>query len=245
MSDIINERRINIEGFNWHRKALLIGVKFMKKLIIFGLDGVIADTSPGIVYCVNHSVASMGYKPIVRDALYGIISNPLTEGFRKLYSMDDDEIEYIANNYSKLYSLKGKNMHLIYEGVAESLTKLKEKGYKLAIATQKHSMFTHDILNAHDELKDLFDVVRATDVDVQQPKRDLVLQVCQELEVSVEDSILVGDTDVSALAAQDIGMDFVAVLYGWGFRTKEDAEKYNCKAFLNSATEIYEKLSKI
>jgi len=217
----------------------------MKKLIIFGLDGVIADTSPGILYCVNNSVASMGYKPIERDALYGVISIPLADGFRKLYSMDDDEIEYISKNYSKLYSLKGKNMHLIYEGVVESLTKLKAKGYKLALTTQKHKMFTNDILNAHDELKGLFDVVCATDVDEQQSKSDLVLQVCRELDVAIEDCVLVGDSEVSAVGAETLGMDFVAVLYGWGFRTKEEAEKYNCKAFLNSATEIYAKLSKI
>lgn len=217
----------------------------MKKLIILGLDGIIADTSPGILYCINNSVASMGYKPIERDALYGVVGIPLEDGFRKLFQMADDEVKYIAKNYSKLYSLKGKNMHLIYEGVVESLTKLKKMGCKLAITTQKHRMFTNDILNAHDELKDLFDVVCATDVDVNLSKSDSLLQVCQELGVSVEDSIFVGDSDVEAIGANNIGMDFVAVLYGWGFRSKEDAEKYDCKAFINNAKEIFEKLSKI
>ena len=217
----------------------------MKKLIIFGLDGVIADTSPGILYCVNHSVASMGYKPIERDALYGVISIPLEESFRKLYAMDDDEIEYASHNYSKLYSLKGKNMHLIYEGVAESLKKLKARGYKLAITTQKHEMFTNDILKAHSELNDLFDIVCATDVDLQQTKSDLLLQVCRELDVAVEDCLLVGDSEVSAVGAKNIGMDFVAVLYGWGFRTREEAEQFDCKAYINKSTELYDKLSNI
>ncbi len=217
----------------------------MKKLIILGLDGIIADTSPGILYCVNNSVASMGYKPIDRDALYGVVGIPLEDGFRKLYPMTDDEVKYIAKNYSKLYSLKGKNMHLIYEGIIESLTKLKKMGCKLAITTQKHRMFTNDILNAHDELKDLFDVICATDVDINLSKSELLLQACQESGVSVEDSILVGDSDVEAIGANNIGMDFAAVLYGWGFRTKEDAEQFDCKVYINNATEIFEKLSKI
>ena len=217
----------------------------MKKLIIFGLDGTIADTSPGILYCFNNSAIPMGYKPVDHDALYGVIGIPLDDGFRKLYDMNEDEIEYAAKNYSKLYSQKGKNRLLLYEGIVESLKKLKNDGYKLAIATQKHRMFTSDMLDVYEELKELFDVVCATDVDTNLTKSDLLLQACQELEVSVEDSVLVGDSDIEALGAKQIGMDFVAVLYGWGFRTKEDAEKYDCKAIIETATDIYTKLSKI
>lgn len=217
----------------------------MKKLIIFGLDGTIADTSPGILYCFNNSATPMGYEPVDHEALYGIIGIPLEEGFQKLYSMKEDEIEYAANNYSKLYSQKGKNMLLLYEGIQESLKQLKENGCKLAIATQKHRMFTSDMLEVYEELGELFDVVCATDVNTNLTKSDLLLQACETLGVSVEDSILVGDSEVEALGAEKIGMDFAAVLYGWGFKSKEDAEKFDCKAYIETATEIYTKLSNI
>jgi phosphoglycolate phosphatase len=48
---------------------------------------------------------------------------------------------------------------------------------------------------------------------------------------------------VDAIAAQEAGMDFAAALYGWGFRSQEDAEQYNCKTYLNNAGEIGYKLS--
>ena len=217
----------------------------MKKLVILGLDGTIADTSPGILYCINHTVIPMGYKPVERDSLYGVIGISLEDGFKSLYSMEEDEIEYAANNYSKLYSLKGKNMLLVYEGIVASLEKLKADGYKLALATQKHKMFTSDMLNAHEELKALFDAVCATDVDVELTKSDMLLQLCQTLDVEVEDALLVGDSEVEAMAAEKIGMDFAAVLYGWGFKTIEEAKKYDCKAFIETATDIYKKISKI
>ena len=217
----------------------------MKKLIIFGLDGTIADTSPGILYCVNNTAIPMGYEPIEHDALYGVISIPLEDGFRKLYDMKEDEIEYAAKNYSKLYSQKGKNMLLIYEGIIDSLRKLKADGYKLAIATHKHRMFTSDMLDVHEELKELFDVVCATDVNTNLTKSDLLMQACEELGILVEDSIFVGDSEVEALGAEKIGMDFAAVLYGWGFKTKDDAEMFICQAFIESATEFYKKLSGI
>ena len=41
----------------------------MKKLIILGFDGTIADTAPGILYCMNTTALSMGYTPVAHDIL--------------------------------------------------------------------------------------------------------------------------------------------------------------------------------
>lgn len=214
----------------------------MKKLVIFGFDGTLADTSPGILYCFNTTAAAMGYQPIDHDALYGVIGIPLEQGFQKLFGMKDDEIEYAANNYSKLYSQKGKEMFSLYSGIENTLKGLRENSCKIAIATQKHRMFTSDMLEVYD-IAGLFDAVCATDVNTNLTKSDLLMQACAETGISVEDSILIGDSDVDAEGAQKIGMDFAAALYGWGFRTKEEAEKYSCKTCFDSASEIFLKLS--
>lgn len=216
----------------------------MKKLIIIGFDGTIADTSPGILYCMNTTATTMGYTPVHHDELYGVIGVSLEHGFENLYGMNGDEIGYAMNNYSKLYSMKGEEMFLIYDGIEDSLVKLKESGCKLAIVTQKHRKFITNMLGVYNKIGEQFDTVCATDVDMNLGKRDMLCKVCEELGVAVEDSIFVGDSYVDALAAQEIGMDFAAALYGWGFRTREDAEKYNnCKVFLNNAGEIYTKIS--
>jgi phosphoglycolate phosphatase len=216
----------------------------MKKLVIFGFDGTIADTSPGILYCLNTTASSMGYQPVEHERMYGTIGMPLVSCLKNLYNMKDDEIEYAVNNYSKLYSMKGKEMFLLYDGIKDVLTKLKQDGFLLAIATEKHEMYTKDMLEAHDIAK-FFDVVCATDVGADLNKSRLISMACDKLNVSVEDSIYIGDSYVDAIGAAEIGMDFAAVLYGWGFRSKSDAEPYNCKAYFENAEEIYNKLTVI
>lgn len=215
---------------------------YMKKLVIFGFDGTIADTSPGILYCFNTTASAMGYQPIDHEALYGVIGIPLEDGFRILFNMKEDEIEYAANNYSKLYSQKGKEMFSLYPGIKNTLKRLKENGCKTAIATQKHIMFTSDMLEVHG-ISDLFDAVCATDVNTNLNKNDLILQACHATNVDRADAIFIGDSSVDAIGAQNAGIDFAAALYGWGFKTKEDIEQYNCKLYFNSAEEIYLKLS--
>lgn len=213
----------------------------MKKLVILGFDGTIADTSPGILHCFNATATAMGYQPVDHDALFGVIGIPLKKGFEKLFKMNEDEIIYAANNYSKLYSQKGKKMVTFYKGIVDSLEKLRDNGYKIAIATLKHKMFTSDIIKTH-EIADLFDAVCATDVGTNLNKSDLLQQACEMTGIDIADSVFIGDGSGDAEAAEKIGMDFIAALYGFDFRTKEDTEKYNCVACLNSADEIANKV---
>ncbi len=218
----------------------------MKKLIIIGFDGTIADTSPGILYCMNTTAIAMGYTAVPHEALYNIIGVSLEQGFKDLYGMKDDEIEYAMNNNSKLYSMKGEEMILLYDGIDEALKKLKDDGFKLAIVTQKNEKFIHNILGVYKNIGEHFDMVCATTVDIELEKSDMLRKVCDELGISEEDSVFVGDSYVDALAAQEVGMDFAAVLYGLGFRSEEETGQYeNCKACLRNASEIYTKLSKL
>jgi phosphoglycolate phosphatase len=209
----------------------------MKKLVIFGFEGTLADTSPGVLYCLNRTALTMGYAPVDRDALYGVMDEHLKYALKKLYNMKDDEIDYAVSYYSKLYSLKGKEMFMFYDGTVDMLKKLKENGCKLAVATKKHRMFAGDMLQLY-KTADLFDAVCATDVHTHLEKSDLLLRACEQTGVSVEDSIFIGDSSADAEGASFIGMDFAAVLYGWGFKTKEDAEKYNTSICFKSASEI-------
>lgn len=218
----------------------------MKKLIIIGFDGTIADTSPGILYCMNTTAIAMGYTPVPNEALYNIIGVSLEQGFIDLYGMKPDEIEYAMNNYSKLYSMKGEEMILLYDGIDEALKKLKDDGCSLAIVTQKNKKFIHNILGVYKNIGNHFDTVCASDVDVELEKSDMLRKVCAELGIMEQDSIFIGDSYVDALAAQTVGMDFAAALYGLGFRSEEETKQYqNCRACLKNAREIYTKLSKL
>ena len=162
-----------------------------------------------------------------------------------LYGMKEDEIEYAMNNYSKLYSIKGEEMFLIYDGIEDSLRMLRNSGCKLAIVTQKNEKFINNMLGVYKTIGELFDEVCATNVDVEMTKSEMLLKVCKELDVAPQDSVFIGDSYVDALAAQEAGMDFAAALYGWGFRSREDAEQYNPSVCIDSAEELYKKISSL
>ncbi|MED9969388.1 MAG: HAD family hydrolase [Ruminococcus sp.] len=217
----------------------------MKKLVILGFDGTIADTAPGILYCMNTTAMAMGYNPVPHEALFGVIGVSLEQGFMNIYGMKQDEIEYAMNNYSKLYSMKGEEMILLYDGIQNSLETLKNGGAKLAIVTQKNRKYVSNMLDAYRQIGELFDIVCATDVEIRREKSDMLMDVCNRFEIDPADAVFVGDSYVDAEAAAAAGVDFAAALYGWGFRSREDAEKYNPKAYINNAAEIAKKIGNI
>ena len=56
---------------------------------------------------------------------------------------------------------------------------------------------------------------------------DGIFDLCRrEMQADRENSVLVGDTINDAVGAERSGTKFIAVTYGFGFRTKEDAEKH-------------------
>ncbi len=217
----------------------------MKKLVILGFDGTIADTAPGILYCMNTTAMAMGYNPVPHEALFGVIGVSLEQGFMNIYGMKQDEIEYAMNNYSKLYSMKGEEMILLYDGIQNSLETLKNGGAKLAIVTQKNRKYVSNMLDAYRQIGELFDIVCATDVEIRREKSDMLMDVFNRFEIDPADAVFVGDSYVDAEAAAAAGVDFAAALYGWGFRSREDAEKYNPKAYINNAAEIAKKIGNI
>ena len=90
-------------------------------------------------------------------------------------------------------------------------------------------MFTTDILEIY-EASDVFDAVCATDVGTNLTKSHLLLQACEQTGVSVEESILVGDSTIEAKGAEEIGMDFLAVLYGWALKPRKKPKITNASA---------------
>lgn len=210
----------------------------MKKLIIFDYDGTLADTSPGICHCYNATAASMGYAPHPeRKDFYGVIGGSLEHGFPKLWpQMTQEQVKQAVIQYRERYATEGKALPApLYNGMKETLEKLKQSGFKLAVATLKHERFIRDMLRDNG-IDFLFDAVCA--YRGKETKSDLLREACSLTGISPQESVLVGDSAFDGQGAESIPMDFVAVLYGWGFREKSETAPYHPAAVIQYPPEL-------
>lgn len=211
----------------------------MKKyrLIIFDLDGTLADTSPGILECHRHTNRAMG-RPIVDETiLKGIIGGPLLKTYQNLFGYSESDARQAVQIYREHYAEVGFSQSALYPGMRECLTDLKEHGYLLAVATLKEEKLAKQLLKILG-VNILFDVIHGINTEDTLNKGDLLNMCMDELEASKQDTILIGDSPYDANGAQQVGINFLGVSYGFGF--KQDDECLNIE-MVDSCAELWER----
>ena len=190
----------------------------MKKLIIFDLDGTLLDTSKGIMYC--YRTAGEQLKLTSRNVERGeiVIGGPLSDGFQTLYEIaSEKQLDKAITEYRALYSQEGINKFEVYEGISLMLETLKSHEFKLAVATLKLEKYAVDMLKSAG-LFEYFDDIRGWDGTDKSTKAFIITQVLSDLQITVSDAVLVGDSEYDEKGAVIAGVDFLGVSYGFGLK---------------------------
>lgn len=197
------------------------------RLIIFDLDGTLADTSEGIFNSIRYTQEKMGLFPRETDEqMRSHIGPPVTESYNRIFRLTGERLQQAAA-YHKEYALqKGLYETSLYEGIPELLAQLKQK-YKLAVATLKFEETATQMLH-HLGIAQYFDIICGAIPGQHTTKLDTLQRAMQHCETTVAQTLLVGDSQYDALGAQQAGIDFLAVTYGFGFHTPSEAAEFSC-----------------
>jgi len=97
----------------------------------------------------------------------------------------------------------------LYDGVLAMLTALKEQHKKLALITSSEREVI-DVVLAHHELIDLFDlVISVNDVKEHKPDPEGILFALKKFGVSPNEAVMIGDSDKDLGAAKNAGVDSI------------------------------------
>ena len=184
-----------------------------KKAVIFDMDGVIFDTERVYLEIWQSVFEKYGYKmtkelyiTVMGTGRKNVIKTFL-ENFgddlpiEKMYEEKDNQLFYIIENQG--IPLK--------EGVKELFSMLKEKNYKIALATSaKRERVEKQIKDKW--LKESFDaIVCGDDVEKGKPSPDIFLKAAKEIDVEAKDCSVVEDSPAGIKAAFSGGMKGIHV----------------------------------
>lgn len=206
----------------------------MKKkynLIIFDLDGTLLDTSLGIFNSVRYAEKMMNFEPIKDEVLKKFVGPPPKEMYKKIYNVSENEA-LLAAKYHREY---GKTQAIyeakVYPKVIEVLNSLKKDKIILAVATLKSQNIAEKILQ-HFGLNKFFDVIVGMDEKETLTKADTI-KIAME-KVGIKDNVLmIGDSIYDKIGAMEVGIDFIAVSYGFGFNNIDSKD-----IFINKIEEL-------
>ena len=123
------------------------------RLFVFDWDGTLFDSVGQIVHSLKHA-AQQFEQPLTDDAAKSIIGLGLPEVMQTLFPTVPELHQSILDSYATHYVANSQDDHW-FQGVAEMLNDLKQRGFKLAVATGKSRRGLDRVL-AKTQSQDLF-----------------------------------------------------------------------------------------
>ncbi len=188
--------------------------------VIFDMDGTVLNTLDDLTDAVNHVFSQFDLPPRSIDEYRKFFGNGIGYAMKCAApegtpdSLFDKMIPVFREYYDKHCLDKTRP----YDGILELMKALKDKGYKMAIVSNK-------IDSAVKELNERFfseyvSVAIGEKPGIKRkPAADTVLAALDELGASRDEAVYIGDSEVDLHTARNSGLPCIAVL--WGFRDKD------------------------
>ncbi|MDT7850045.1 HAD-IA family hydrolase [Methylophilus sp. VKM B-3414] len=185
--------------------------------VLFDLDGTLVDTAPDLAYALNlqrerHGLPFLPEATIRPYASHG--SRGLLEiGFGLL--PDHAEFEQMRTEYLELYTQVMTRQPQLFDGMAEVLQEIEQRGLRWGIVTNKPRRFTLPMIT-HMALDSRAGAVISGD-DAPQPKPapQTLLLACERMQLDPEQVVYVGDAERDVQAGNAAGMTTLVALFGY------------------------------
>lgn len=215
------------------------------KLVVFDLDGTLADTIESITYCTNRALTQHG-RPTFTDAEYKYFvgDGAVTLVQRALEAGGDKKQEYFDRVYQTYVEIFEKDcMYKVkpYDGIVELLSTLKENGIKTAVLSNKPHERTEEVIATM--FPQTFDVVLGQSPQrKKKPSPDGVFAILDQLSLEKQNALYVGDTGTDMKTGKSAGLFTVGVL--WGFREENELKEHGADAIIKEPKELMKYIGK-
>jgi len=216
----------------------------MKKFdaVIFDLDGTLLYTLDDVTDSINYMLEKHHFALRSRDEIKSFVG----EGAGRLMERaipggrSNPEFEKCLADYFVHYFANMQNKTYPFEGIPETVRKLYEGGFKMAVVSNKIDNATKELTQKY--FGDYIKVAIGQSADIaSKPAPDTVFQALEELGVSPDKALYVGDMEIDIETARNSGTVSVAVT--WGYRAREFLEENGAEYVIDRPQELLDIVS--
>ncbi len=213
----------------------------MYKACIFDLDGTLTDTLESLTYSVNATLKELGLPGITSKQCESFIGSGARMLVKRSIEAAGGDVSLLDEGmaiYKRIFGVYCTYRVTPYDGIERMLHDLKEKGFRLAVLSNKPHEQTIKVVT---EIfgAELFSCIQGQREDVpRKPDPTGAFMVAEAIGVQPKECLYIGDSDVDMQTGCAAGMDAVGVT--WGFRSREILQEYGATYLVDKAEEILE-----
>ncbi len=208
-------------------------------LLILDLDGTLADTIESIREGVNLAMERYGYPTRSYEQVRLAIGNGAGELIRlsmpEEAARDPRQVSRVLADYHEIYGTTYSHCSTCYAGMKEALLTLRERGYTLAVLSNKQDAYVKALVSR------LLPpgLIAYAEGQTERPKKPdptVPLWMAAHLGFSPAETAFVGDSEVDVATARNAGM--MAVGCAWGYRGTEVLREAGAHVILDAPAEL-------
>lgn len=186
-------------------------------LVIFDLDGTLIDSKLDLAHAVNATRTFMRLAPLEHDTVYSYVGNGAPVLIRRALGPEapDTQVQEALEFFLAYYRDHMLDYTVLYEGVRESLDRLRDARVKMAILTNKPERISKAIVEGLGVGGHFERVYGGNSFPRKKPDPVGIETLVEEIGAAREHTVMVGDSAVDIQTARNARVRSCGVTYGF------------------------------
>jgi len=187
------------------------------ELVLFDLDGTLADTAPDLAAAANRQRADRGLDPLPVEHLRPMASHGARGLIGRALGLAPGDADYEAARLEFLaYYEQAICVHTrLFAGMAETLDHLESEGRRWGVVTNKMARFTEPLIEQLGLYRRAACVVSGDSTPHPKPHPAPLQHALQLVGMLAEQAVYVGDDQRDVQAGRAAGLRTIAASYGY------------------------------
>lgn len=209
------------------------------RLIVFDLDGTLLNSLEDLADSANWVLEQHGFPTHPVDAYRYFVGDGVRKLIERILPQEERteaRIEQCRQEFVAYYKVHMEDKTSVYEGITELLVELKNRGLKIAVATNKVHIAVKPLMEKYfPEIRFDSMIGQREGVPVK-PAPQIMFDILKETGCEPSEALHVGDTATDMQLAHNAGVTPVGVL--WGYRPLEELQEAGAKFIIEKPEEL-------
>ena len=209
-------------------------------LIIFDLDGTLANTAPDLLGTLNRITKPYDLSQMGMSEFGQIIGHGAKAMIKRAFELnnkplDEPTLEALFKDFLADYSTNIANETTLYEGVLQAMDTLGSKGFEFALCTNKTESMARLLLEELGVTNHFKSITGGDTFEFRKPDARHLIETANLAGHSISKAIMIGDSATDINAAINAKIPSVAVTFGY---SDEPIESLDATKIINYFSEL-------